>query len=54
MSRHISEVLANVLRQLQPKEDGGSGDASAMHDTRLMGCAPPSLSTNEENEVKNV
>lgn len=48
MSRHISEVLANVLRQLQPKEDGGSGNASAMHGGFPLTYAPPSPETTGE------
>ena len=47
MSRHISEVLANVLRQLQPKEDGGSGIATAMHGLHLAYHAPLSSSSCE-------
>lgn len=40
MSRHISEVLESVLRQLQPKEDGGSGIATALREDFPVPHAP--------------
>ncbi len=55
MSRHISEILQNVLRDVtQATEDRGSNVATAMHDTNLAVRAPLSQFNSEESECYDV
>jgi len=49
-NRHISDILPNVLHDLQLPEDRGSSIATAMHDARLTGRAPLSPLNREESE----